>query len=305
MTGPDRIFSFGIFEFHAGSGELRRNGRLVALEPQPARALAVLLTHAGEVVRRDAMKEAVWGAETHVDFDRGLAYVISQIRAALGDSADNPRFVQTLPRKGYKFVAPVHASSEPRIMPALDSPSAAVAQPSARQHRTRQVWLWVGVAALLLLGALPSLLRQRDLPTTAVVAVSIFDNETGEAGHDRRVATLSDVVVARLVEMDGKRLAVIGNATPLRRPRNIRNLEALREEVEADYVLLGQLQRADTGLRFITHFIRLSDQVHLRANRLVFPDGDLSRLESDVVAEFERAVREHVLDGRYVPDGGS
>ena len=297
MTGPEHIFTFGIFEFHAAAGELRRNGRLVALEPQPARALAVLLTHAGEVVRRDAMKDAVWGAETHVDFDRGLAYLISQIRAALGDSADNPRFVQTLPRKGYKFIAPVQVSSEPRIMPALDPPSPPIVRPSAPQHRARQVGLWVGVAALLLLGALPSLLRQRS-PTTTVVAVSIFDNETGEAGHDRRVATLSDVVVARLVELDGNRLSVIGNAAPLRRARNIRNLEALREEVEADYVLLGQLQRADIGLRFITHFIRLSDQVHLRANRLVFPDGDLSRLESDVVGEFERAVREHVLNGR-------
>ncbi len=83
MTDRDRIFSFGVFQFHSGSGELRRNGRVVALEPQPARALALLLAQAGEVVTRDAIKVAVWHGDTHVDFDRGLAYLVSQIRSAL------------------------------------------------------------------------------------------------------------------------------------------------------------------------------------------------------------------------------
>lgn len=297
MTHGDRIFSFGVFEFHTGSGELRRNGRLVAIEPQPARALTLLLAHHGEIVTRDAMKEVVWGPGTNVDFDRGLAYVISQIRAALGDSADNPRFVQTLPRKGYKFIAPVQASSATRIMPALDPKTPPVAPPPSDQG-LRPRWLWLGAAAMLLLGATPGLVRYMNRAAPAVVAVSIFDNETGEAAHDLRVANLSDAVVAQLVQMEDDRLAVVGNAAALRRPRNIRNLEALRTEIEADYVLLGQLQRGDTGLRFITHFIRLSDQAHLRANRLEFPDDDLSRLEAEVVAEFERVVREQVLNPR-------
>ncbi|HUE90248.1 MAG TPA: winged helix-turn-helix domain-containing protein [Vicinamibacterales bacterium] len=298
MTRPDRIFSFGVFEFHASSGELRRNGRRVALEPQPARALALLLTHPGEAVSREAMKDAVWGAETHVDFDRGLAYVVSQIRSALGDSADNPRFVQTLPRKGYKFIAPVQASPDSRVMPALDPLTPPIDPSITQAERTRRWWLWLGVGALLLLGATPNLLRSLNPPGPSVIAVSIFDNETGEPEHDLRVTTLSDTVVARLLQLDGERLAVVGNAAPLRRPRNIRNLETLRAEIQADYVLLGQLQRADTGLRFVTHVIRLSDQAHLRANQLDFPDGDLSRLETEVVGEFERAIRDHVLDSR-------
>jgi DNA-binding winged helix-turn-helix (wHTH) protein/TolB-like protein len=298
VTSRDRVFSFGIFQFHTGSGELRRNGRRVALEPQPARALALLLAQAGEVVTRDAIKDAVWGGDTHVDFDRGLAYVVSQIRSALGDSADNPRFVQTLPRQGYKFIAPVQASSEERIRPALDPLAPPVVPPISPEQRTRSRWLLALVAGLLLLGAMPSLLSSLNPPPPAVIAVSVFDNETGDAGHDLRVATLSDAVVARLVQLDRAHLTVVGNAAALRRPRNIRDLEALRSQVEADYVLLGQLQRDETGLRFITHFIRLIDQAHLRANRLTFPDGDLTRLEPEVVAEFERAVREHVLESR-------
>jgi len=91
------------------------------------------------------------------------------------------------------------------------------------------------------------------------------------------------------------RLAVIGNAEVLRRPRNIRNLKAVADAVQADYVLLGQLQQGEQGLRFITHFIRLSDATHLKANRIPFPDGDLNGLEQKVLAEFERAVQQHVL----------
>jgi TolB-like protein len=233
-----------------------------------------------------------------VDFDRGLAYVISQIRAAIGDTADNPRFIQTLPRKGYKFIAPVQASAEDRVLPARDPLAAPSVPPTTRERRARQWRLWLGVGAMLLLGATPGLIQYVNTSAPVVVAVSVFDNETGDAAHDLRVTNLSDVVVTRLVQMENERLAIVGNAAALRRPRNLRNLEALRTEVEADYVLLGQLQRADSGLRFITHFIRLSDQAHLRANRLTFPDGDLSRLEAAVVAEFERAVSEHVLEPR-------
>jgi TolB-like protein len=128
-----------------------------------------------------------------------------------------------------------------------------------------------------------------------VIAVSVFDNETGTADFDRPVAALSDLVVERLTKVEPKRIAVIGNAAALRQPRNIRNLKALAADLEADYVLLGQLQRGETGLRFITHFIRLRDEAHLRANRITVSDDKLTGLEAAVVEEFERAVREHVL----------
>src|SRR5262245_20671400 len=104
---------FGVFEFDGESGELAKNGRAVAIEPQPRKALGLLLARSGDVVSRDELREAVWGADTHVDFDRGLAYCISQIRSALGDSGDNPRFVQTIPKRGFKFIAPVDGGPSP------------------------------------------------------------------------------------------------------------------------------------------------------------------------------------------------
>ncbi len=101
------IYAFGTFAFDDVTLELTREGRRVALEPQPARALARLLAGAGALVTREELRAAVWGEHTHVDYDRGLAYCIGQVRTALGDSGDNPRFVQTLPKRGFRFVAPV------------------------------------------------------------------------------------------------------------------------------------------------------------------------------------------------------
>jgi TolB-like protein len=100
-----------------------------------------------------------------------------------------------------------------------------------------------------------------------MIAVSVFDNETGLPEYDRLVAGMSDIVVTRLTMLAPGRIAVIGNAEILRKPRNIRNLKAIADDLPADYVLLGQLQRGESGLRFITHFIRLRDEAHLKANR--------------------------------------
>jgi DNA-binding winged helix-turn-helix (wHTH) protein/TolB-like protein len=274
------IHRFGTFEFESETGELSRNGRAIALEPQPAKALALLLEKPGEVVTRDDLKAAVWGSETHVDFDRGIAYCISQVRTALGDNAENPRFVQTIPRIGFKFIAPV-------------APVAPVAPAN-----TFNAWVTVPLIlamAAVAVGLMVETFRTPPIQERVVIAVSVFDNETGNAEYDRTVAGLSDLVVERLTKLDPNRIAVIGNAAILRQPRNIRNLKAVAANIRADYVLLGQLQRGESGLRFITHFIRLRDEAHLQANRLTVADENLTGLEAAVVDEFERAVRQHAL----------
>jgi len=281
------LHGFGLFEFDDMSLELRKSGRLVRLEPQPARALALLLQRAGETVTREDLRLAVWGSDTHVDFDRGIAYCLSQIRAALGDKGDNPRFVQTLPRRGYSFVAPVRPAAQPL----------APAPPSAQTPRSWRRWLAIAAVVIVAvaIAGWTVVARHGSATRRVVVAVSVFDNETGLPEYDQLVSGISDVVVVRLSEIAPARIAVVGNAAVLRQPRNIRNLKAVAEGVRADYVVLGQLQRDTGGFRFITHLVRLSDETHLRANRLMFGSDDLPALESKVVAEFERAVRQHVL----------
>src|SRR5579862_7974336 len=109
MSNRAEILRFDTFELDTGSGELRKNGDRVKLPPQPFRVLELLVRRSGEVLTRNEIREHVWRDDTFVDFEQGLNFCIRQIREALGDTADAPRFIETLPRRGYRFVVPVEA----------------------------------------------------------------------------------------------------------------------------------------------------------------------------------------------------
>ncbi|HXW55895.1 MAG TPA: winged helix-turn-helix domain-containing protein [Candidatus Cybelea sp.] len=116
-----RIFRFGVFEFDARSGELRKDGRTEPrLREQASQILTLLLERSRDVVTREELRERLWPSDTFVDFDHGLNTAINQLRAALGDSASSPRFVQTLPRRGYRFIAPVEVTGHGARLPTLE-----------------------------------------------------------------------------------------------------------------------------------------------------------------------------------------
>src|SRR6201997_1754596 len=106
-TRPLGIVQFGTFEADLRSGELRKQGKRIKIQEQPFHVLTVLLRHPGEVVTREELRNQNWPPDTFVDFDNSLNTAINKLREALGDSADNPRFIETLPRRGYRFIAPV------------------------------------------------------------------------------------------------------------------------------------------------------------------------------------------------------
>jgi len=115
-TGPNSdvnrpVIRFGVFEADPTAGELRKAGRRVSLQEQPFRLLMLLLEHPAEIIPRDELRRKLWG-ETYVDFEEGLNTAIRKLRDALGDSASNPRFIETLPRRGYRFIAPTELARE-------------------------------------------------------------------------------------------------------------------------------------------------------------------------------------------------
>ena len=121
----DRIFQFGSFELSEREGELRKNGVRIKLQEHPFRVLLELVSNHGRLVTREELQQKLWPADTFVDFDVGVNTAIRKLRQALGDDADNPRFIETLSRRGYRFVAPV---TEPTVLPqptGRDSPSKA------------------------------------------------------------------------------------------------------------------------------------------------------------------------------------
>ena len=107
MSATHKLLRFGVFELNLDTEELHKSGKILRLAPQPFRLLALLTNHAGQVVTREQIKEQLWGEETYVDFEQGMNHCIKQIRTALADNADTPLYVETVPRRGYRFLAPV------------------------------------------------------------------------------------------------------------------------------------------------------------------------------------------------------
>lgn len=143
MSVHPKLVRFGVFQLDLTEGALFKNGHPVKLQEQPFRLLCILLEHAGETVSREQLRQALWTADTFVDFDRGLNAAMTKLRQALGDSADNPRFIETQARRGYRFIAPVAAPAETVALPTADRPKS-----TFPAHRL----VWLGSAALALVG---------------------------------------------------------------------------------------------------------------------------------------------------------
>jgi DNA-binding winged helix-turn-helix (wHTH) protein/TolB-like protein len=285
-------YRFGVFEFDAHLAVLTRSDRRVALEPQPAKALAQLLSRAGEVVSRDELRAHLWGAETHVDFDRGIAYCLGQLRTALGDNADNPRFVQTLPRRGFRFIAPVE-----QVRPAdLEVPAADPSAPSRAATWSPAAIAAIALVALVIGAAGAWIVARGGTSKRPIVAVAVFDNESGDASRERAVAQLSDVIVERLTALGPDRIGVNGNAGVLRRPRADRDLKAISDHTRASFLVSGQLQTKDGRLSLLMQLIRLEDGTHVWVQRITRPANDaLDTLDQDAARQIESAVRRFVL----------
>jgi DNA-binding winged helix-turn-helix (wHTH) protein len=156
----DSIVRFGAFEADLRSGELRKQGLKLRIGDQPFSVLTVLLAQPGQVVTREELQKRLWPADTFVDFERGLNKAINRLREALGDSADSPRFIETLPKRGYRFIgtletpAPLHQISQ--IQPN------AIVRPEERKHKEgRSYALWATALAICLVVATWSLVSNR------------------------------------------------------------------------------------------------------------------------------------------------
>jgi cholera toxin transcriptional activator len=209
-----RIVRFGVFEVDLAAGELRKKGVRVRLQEQPFQTLALLLARRGDVVTRDELRQKLWPADTFVDFDHSLNTAVNKIREALGDSATSPRYVETLARRGYRFIAPVEEVTEPeRAMPlpgvVADSPSprgdgvsAGSSEwdlPVARRSVTRGLFGLIQIMYLIFYLAALFHLRQIDdiassfLPSWAALAIMAGVMITAGPGIPLRCYLLSAV----------------------------------------------------------------------------------------------------------------
>ncbi len=285
-SNSDAVARFESFELNLRSGELRQNGAPVKLQPQPAKVLVLLVSRAGQVMTRDELTAQVWGSETFVDFEHGLNFAIRQIRSALGDDADQPSFVETLPKRGYRFIAP--------LIDAAPVTSICVPAPG----RSAKIPIAIGSAALLLIGVAVYSRLVRPKPQLAqrpiVLAVLPFD-DLSSAPQAFLVDGLTEEMVARVTEISPEHLKVIARTSAMQYERTKKSARQIGEDLGADYVLENSIRHEGGRVRITSQLVRTADQTHLWAENYDRDMRQLLPLESEVTSDIAEQIQRQLL----------
>jgi TolB-like protein/DNA-binding winged helix-turn-helix (wHTH) protein len=312
MTESQRILRFGIFELDLRSRELRKNGSKVKLQNQPFVILAALLEKPGDLLTREELRRRIWSADTFVDFDIGLNTAITRLRHALGDAAENPRFVETLPGRGYRFIASVDSSGERLIsVPAAvgvapqapvvggdihageksKTPATGTLRPSRRQ-------MMIGILALAAVVALAaglqiSPLRDRlfgkpDSTRIQSLAVLPLKNLSNDPEKDYFADGMTEMLITELGKVSG--LRVISHTSVTRYKDTKIALGEIARELRVDALIEGTVARSGDRVRITANLIQASPETHLWAQSYERDLGDLLALQSDVA----QAIATHI-----------
>jgi len=296
-----RVLRFGVFELDRRSGELRKQGVRVRVQEQPLRVLEALLAEPGEPVTREALRQRLWPDDTFVDFDNGLNRAINRLRAALGDEADNPRFIETLERRGYRFIAPVglvDMPSSPAPAPAPETtPSAPeTTTPPTGRGRGRNVWLAGALAAAALLAVLiaftPVLRRSADTPDHPRIrslAVLPLANLTGDPAQEYFSDGMTDALITNLASLPA--LRVISRQSVMRYKGSATPLPEIARELGVEGVVQGSVVRSGGRVRITAQLVHAPTDRHLWAHSYERRLEDVLALQGELARAIAEAVQ--------------
>jgi TolB-like protein/DNA-binding winged helix-turn-helix (wHTH) protein len=301
------LVRFGVFEADLRAGELRRNGVKVRLQDLPFRALALLLTRPGEVITREEFRQSLWPSDVFVDFEQGISSAVMRLRDALGDSAGNPIFVETVERRGYRWIGPVLSQTlEPVVQ---DRPPEPEPEPENRgftaryeigltthaRKRGSQVRLWLAAAILAVLGLAGFFLWRRPTPISSI-AVLPFDNLSAPAFDDAFTDGLTDEVATSISHLDGVRVAGRRSAYVFKgKHDDLRNIGS-RLNVEA--VLEGSVQRSADRTHVSVELNRTRDGFTIWSQTYDGTTSDWMQIESQIAGSIARAMERKISPKR-------
>ncbi len=280
-TPARSVIRFGAFEADPRTGELLKNGRRIHLQDHPFQVLVLLLDHHGDLVTREEFRQKLWPADTFVDFDVGLNTAIKKLRDALGDSAEHPRFIETLPRRGYRFLAPI---DEPEAAETAPQETAEGQPPSVNALR-RVPWHLFAAAllGLLLIGAVAAL-HSRYLaaksPVIRSLAVLPLENLSGDPSQEYFVDGVTDAVTTDLAQISA--LRVISRTSSMRYKGARKALPQVGRELNVDAVVLGTVVRSGNRVRVDVQLVHAATDRHLWAHSYQRDLNDVIGLQSDV-----------------------
>jgi TolB-like protein/DNA-binding winged helix-turn-helix (wHTH) protein/Tfp pilus assembly protein PilF len=306
VNHPAVRLKFGVFEADLGARELTKLGKLLPLQEQPFLLLAMLLEKPGALVTREELRARLW-PQTVVDFDHGLNKAISKIRDALGDSAENPRFVQTVARRGYRFLADVTVAgggsveTAPPKIASVDSQT--LDHPDTARALPRRIVPWAAAGLALVLLSVILVIWTRSTPSSSLpairsLAVLPLENLSGDASQDYFADGMTDELITHLAQIGD--LRVISRSSVMTYKGLRKPLAEIAHELDVQAIVEGSILRSDKRVRITAQLIRVPADEHIWAHSYEGDISDTLVLQSQVAQAIADQIRVTVNSQRHV-----
>jgi len=317
MKPPPRtsVARFGTFEVSFDSGEVRRAGMKIRVQQQPLKLLQILLEHPGEVVSREQLRNRLWANESFGDFDQAVNIAIGKLRSALGDSAESPRYIETLPKRGYRFIAevsigdfdgqtdglvtvppesppqtPAYSDLNPAPQNLRVQASTDVTAPKRRRWKARRIAfaaaLILGLSILAVFLALSWVRRPTGIRSLAVLPL---DNFSGDASQDYFADGMTDELITDLAQI--RALRVVSRTSVMMYKGSRKPLTQIARELNVDAVVEGSVFRSDDQVRITAQLIQVPADKHLWAQSYQGNVRDTLTVQNQVARAIAEEIR--------------
>ena len=326
---PARRFQFGVFQVDVSKGEIRKQGSKIKLQEKPFQLLVLLLEHAGRIRTREEVRQGLWSADTFVDFDANLKTTLNKLRQVLGDSAENPIYIETVPRQGYRFLPPIVSlecepsltgdsvtggaltgdARPPAISKSADAPTNSSGTTSGARLAEWQAISAVMLALVLVVAGIYAL-RTKSAPVLKPVQLRVlllvlpFDNLSGDPTQEYFSDGLTDEMITLLGRQYPNGLSVIARTSAMRYRATQKPLpQVARELGGVDYVLEGSVRRSGNHVGINAQLFRTRDQASLWAETYESGVADVLTIQNNVAGQIARALVLEVAPerGRHPP----
>jgi TolB-like protein/DNA-binding winged helix-turn-helix (wHTH) protein/Flp pilus assembly protein TadD len=295
-TRTPQVIRFGEFELDLQAEELRKGGVRIKIQEQPSQILLALVSRPGELVTRDDLRRQLWAADTFVDFETGLNRSIAKLREVLGDSPDIPRYIKTIPRKGYRFIASV----EP-VPVALENQSTNARKvPENGWWKNRPLATAIVFLAILLAVVaywLPDSERRSSTSTHAsrtMLVVLPFENLTGDPGQEFFSDGVTEEIITQLGRLQAKDLGIIARSSAMKYKNTSKSVVEIAKELNVNYVVEGSVRRKSKQVRIAVQLIRANDQTDLWAESFDRGFDDVLSVQSEIARNIGQQLELHL-----------
>jgi TolB-like protein/DNA-binding winged helix-turn-helix (wHTH) protein/Flp pilus assembly protein TadD len=318
-----RHFQFGVFEVDLSTNELHKQGSRIKLQEKPFQLLILLLEHAGRITTREELRRGLWSADTFVNFDANLKTTVNKLRQVLGDSAESPIFIETIPRRGYRFLPPVArlesrslaaAPAAPTVAPVWAATPAIPAEPPKAPRWSWRHAVFAPLFGIALLAVSLYVFRAGPAPVSpptphrVVLLVLPFDNLSGDPAQEYFSDGLTDEMITLLGRQYPRALAVIARTSAMRyRGTQMPLAQVARELGGVEYVLEGSVRRSGHHVSINAQLFRAQDQASLWAETYEREVADLLAIQHDVAGRIAGSLVLEVVPDRarhlsHMPD---